>query len=50
MIDKELKLEELWDFIAGSIGFDRKGKKIQNAIREFIKLRETKIPFKGKIK
>jgi len=36
---KESELEELWDFIAGSIGFDKKGIEIQNAIRRFITLK-----------
>jgi hypothetical protein len=44
LTNKKIEQEELWDFIAGSIGFDRKGKEIQNAIRKFIKLSKVKIP------
>ena len=39
MTEKESKLEELWDYIASEIGFDEKGLQIQDAIREFIKLK-----------
>lgn len=39
---KECRLEELWDYIAGNIGFDEKGLSIQNAIREFVKLKMEK--------
>lgn len=39
----EFKKEELWDAISGSIGFDRKGKSLQTAIRDFVKLKQEEV-------
>lgn len=42
MENKEFKIEELWDWISSEIGFDQKGLEIQDAIREFVKLKMEK--------
>jgi len=33
---KEIKQEDLWDWICSQIGFNKKGKEIQRAIKKFI--------------
>ena len=33
---KEIKQEDLWDWICSQIGFNKKGKEIQKAIKKFI--------------
>ena len=40
MTNKEVELEDLWDWICVQVGFDKKGKEIQRAIKDFIKLKE----------
>jgi hypothetical protein len=41
-INKEVELEDLWDWICSEIGFDQKGKEIQQAIKRYIKKYDTK--------
>jgi hypothetical protein len=40
---KEFAKEELWDEIAGNIGFDRKGKALQKTIREFVRTKQEEV-------
>lgn len=35
--------EDLWDLICANIGFDKQGMEIQQAIRNFVKIREEKL-------
>ena len=42
-INLETKLEDLWDWICSNIGFDERGREIQNGIREFVKLKVREI-------
>lgn len=38
---KEVELEELWDWICVQVGFNKEGKEIQEAIKKFIEIKLT---------